>query len=249
MDLNTIIFLILGGLAGGFINGFAGTGTALFSLVFFLQVLDPLTAVTISATISFISGLQGMFIVRQEIRENAALALRFILPGLIGVPLGAACLTLINVTGLRLLVAGFLIFYGVYFGFRKNLPQFDRHAPKVDTMIALIGGFLGGLAGLSGALPSIWLSMRPWKKQLTRAVLQPFNVVILFTTVVVSIMNGALTITTAFAAAIAIPAALVSAQLGIYAFRKVNDTQFRRTLIILCLAMGVGILAMTVLKS
>lgn len=249
MDLNTIIFLILGGLAGGFINGFAGTGTALFSLVFFLQVLDPLTAVTISATISFISGLQGMFIVRQEISQNASLALRFIVPGLIGVPLGAACLTLINVTGLRLLVAGFLIFYGVYFGFRKNLPQFDRNAPKVDTMVALIGGFLGGLAGLSGALPSIWLSMRPWKKQLTRAVLQPFNVVILFTTVVVSTMNGALTLTTVLAAAIAIPAALVSAQVGIYVFRKVSDTQFRRTLIILCLAMGVGILAMTVMKS
>lgn len=35
MDVNTIIFLILGGLAGGFINGFSGTGTALFALVFF----------------------------------------------------------------------------------------------------------------------------------------------------------------------------------------------------------------------
>jgi len=249
MDVNTIIFLILGGLAGGFINGFAGTGTALFSLIFFLQVLDPLSAVTISAAISFISGLQGMFIVRQEIRENITLALRFIVPGLIGVPLGAACLTLINVTALRLLVAGFLIFYGVYFGFRKNLPQFDRHTPKADTSIALIGGFLGGLAGLSGALPAIWLSMRPWEKQLTRAIIQPFNVVILFTTVVVSAFNGGLTMTTLLAFAIAFPAALVSVQFGIYAFRQVNDNQFRRTLIILCLAMGVGILAMTVLRS
>ena len=35
MDINTITFLILGGLAGGFINGFSGTGTALFALVFF----------------------------------------------------------------------------------------------------------------------------------------------------------------------------------------------------------------------
>ena len=90
---------------------------------------------------------------------------------------------------------------------------------------------------------------RPWKKQLTRAVIQPFNVAILFTTVVVSAMNGALTLTTVLAFAIAFPAAMVSVQIGIYAFRQVNDDQFRRTLIILCLAMGLGILAITVLGS
>ena len=249
MDVNTITFLILGGLAGGFINGFSGTGTALFALVFFLQVLDPLPAVTITAAIAFISGLQGMYIVRHEIRQNVGLSLRFIIPGLIGVPLGGACLALVDVTALRLLVAGFLIFYGAYFGFRKNLPKFDSETPKVDSVVALIGGFLGGLAGLSGALPTIWLSMRPWKKQLTRAVLQPFNVAILFTTVVVSAINGALTLTTILAFAIAFPAAMLSVQLGIYAFRQVNDTQFRRTLIILCLAMGVGILVMTLLRN
>jgi len=249
MDINTITFLILGGLAGGFINGFSGTGTALFALVFFLQVLDPLPAVTITAAIAFISGLQGMYIVRHEIRQNVGLSLRFIIPGLIGVPLGGACLALVDVTALRLLVAGFLIFYGAYFGFRKNLPKFDSETPKVDSVVALIGGFLGGLAGLSGALPTIWLSMRPWKKQLTRAVLQPFNVAILFTTVVVSAINGALTLTTILAFAIAFPAAMLSVQLGIYAFRQVNDSQFRRTLIILCFAMGVGILVMTLLRN
>jgi len=249
MDVNTIIFLILGGLAGGFINGFSGTGTALFALVFFLQVLDPLTAVTITAAIAFLSGLQGMYIVRHEIWQNLGLSLRFIIPGLIGVPLGAACLAWVDVAVLRLLVAGFLIIYGAYFGFRKNLPKFDRDTPKTDISVALAGGFLGGLAGLSGALPAIWLSMRPWKKQLTRAVIQPFNVAILFTTVVVSAMNGALTLTTVLAFAIAFPAAMVSVQIGIYAFRQVNDDQFRRTLIILCLAMGLGVLAITVLGS
>jgi len=80
-------------------------------------------------------------------------------------------------------------------------------------------------------------------------VLQPFNVAILFTTVVVSAINGALTLTTILAFAIAFPAAMLSVQLGIYAFRQVNDTQFRRTLIIMCLAMGIGILVMTLLRN
>ena len=66
---------------------------------------------------------------------------------------------------------------------------------------------------------------------------------------VINLVYGALTLTTVLAFAIAFPAAMVSVQIGIYAFRQVNDDQFRRTLIILCLAMGLGILAITVLGS
>ena len=40
-----LIYLLLAGLAGGFINGLAGFGTALFALGFLLQILPPLEAV------------------------------------------------------------------------------------------------------------------------------------------------------------------------------------------------------------
>ena len=40
MDM-VIICLIAGGFAGGFVNGLAGFGTALFALGWFLQVLPP----------------------------------------------------------------------------------------------------------------------------------------------------------------------------------------------------------------
>ena len=93
MSTETVIYLLLGGMAGGFINGFAGTGTALFALGFFLSVLDPIAAVAIVALMSTLTGLQGIFIVRHEIFSNKPRLLRFVIPGLIGVPVGTLLLT------------------------------------------------------------------------------------------------------------------------------------------------------------
>ena len=243
MTSETIIYLVLGGVAGGFINGFAGTGTALFALGFFLAVLAPVAAVAIVALMSSLTGLQGVYVVRREILLNKARLLRFVIPGLIGVPIGISLLTYVDAGMLRLFVAGFLIFYGGYFGFRKALPRFDRRTPKTDITIGWVGGVLGGLASLSGALPAIWLSMRPWPKGETRAVLQTYNVVILFTTVLMLAWRGVFTASTWAAFAVAFSSALVAVQIGIFVYRKVSDDQFRRTLIILCLALGLGILA------
>jgi len=236
-----ILYLVLGGLAGGFINGFAGTGTALFSLGFFLLVLEPVQAVAVAALISVLSGLQGVWEVRTEIKENQARVLRFILPGLIGVPVGVALLRYIDAGMLRLLVAGLLVFYGGYFGFRNGLPKFEGRSPKRDIFVGLIGGVLGGLASLSGALTAIWLSMRAWPRTRIRAVLQSYNVVVLGSTTLLLAINGAFAKPTYIALAVSVPVGLIAAQIGIMVFRRVSDDQFRRVLILLCLFMGTGI--------
>lgn len=242
MTPEIILYLIMGGFAGGFINGFSGTGTALFAIGFFLTVLEPKTAVAVVALISVLSGIQGLVLVRKEIRHNTARLFRFIIPGLMGVPVGIALLDYVDAAALRVLVALLLIVYGGYFGFRSALPKLERVTPVIDGSVGLLGGILGGLASLSGALPAIWLSMRPWPKAETRAVLQPYNFVLLLTTVAMLAAHGAYNKTTLTALAFALPAGLIAAQIGIAVFRRVSDDQFRRTLILLCLVLGVGLL-------
>lgn len=242
MQPETLIFLLLGGLAGGFINGFSGTGTALFAMGFFLMVLEPQQAVAITTVIAVLSGLQGLWVVRKTIPTIQARVLRILLPGLAGVPLGLMLLTRVDAAQLRLLVAALLIIYGLYFGFRANLPRFDRRTPLTDASIGFLGGLMGGLAGLAGALLTIWVSMRPWPKEETRALLQGFNIVILTTIVLALALRGAYDRPTLTALAIAFPAGICAAQLGIYTFKRLTDDQFRRILILLCLALGLGII-------
>ena len=243
MTGSAIAFILLGACAGGFINGLAGTGTALFALGFLLVVLDPVSAVAVVTLMSVVTGLMGLWEVRAALRLNVARLMRFIIPGLIGVPLGLSLLTYIDAATLKLVIAALLILYGGFFSFRANLPRFEHRTPVLDAGVGLSGGLLGGMAGLSGALPVIWCSLRPWPKAETRAVLQPFNVVILSLTATLLWTRGAYDSVTVTAFLIALPASLLAARLGLLVFRRVSDTLFRRLLIGLSLLIGLGLMA------
>lgn len=234
--------LMLGAAAGGFINGLSGTGTALFALGFYLSVLEPVTAVAIVALMAFLAGIQGLWLVRDEILTQPARLIRFVLPGLLGVPIGLLVLEQIDASLLRIVIAALLILYGAYFSCRTALPAFARKTPVIDVMIGAIGGVLGGAASVSGAIPSMWLSLRPWPKSETRAVLQPFNMSILGTTVCLLFVKGAYDQTALTALAITLPVGLLAAQVGIAVFKRLSDTQFRRLLIGLTLLMGIGLM-------
>lgn len=243
MSSEVITYLILGAAAGGFINGLAGTGTALFALGFYLVVLPPITSVAIVGLMSILAGLQGLWLVRSEIRANPLQFVRFLIPGLAGVPIGLTLLDVIDAQTLRIAIAGLLIIYGGYFSFRTALPTFSRPTPWVDAIVGFIGGVLGGAASVSGAIPAMWLSIRPWPKAQTRAVLQPYNVAILSTMVTMLAFKGAFDGQALSALLVTIPAGLIAAQFGIAVFKRLSDGVFRRLLIVLTLLMGLGILA------
>lgn len=237
-----VLLLVAGAAAGGFINGLAGTGTALFALGFYLLVLDPVTAVAVVALMSVITGLQGLWVVRAAIFAQPARLARFLGPGLVGVPLGILLLSSIDATTLRIGIAVFLVTYGAYFSFRAALPRFERTTPVLDSLIGFVGGVMGGAASVSGAIPAMFLSLRPWPKAETRAVLQPFNVAILGSTVALLALRGAYDARAVTALLVTVPTGLVAAQVGLFVFRRLSDDMFRRLLIGLTLVLGAAIL-------
>ncbi|SHH02097.1 sulfite exporter TauE/SafE family protein [Marivita hallyeonensis] len=247
MTFDSVLYILMGAVAAGFINGLAGFGTALFALGFLLAVLEPVSAVAVVTLLSVITGFQGLWEVRRALTRNVPRLMRFIVPGLLGVPLGITLLAHINADTLKLVIAAFLIVYGGFFSFRANLPKFERRTPVLDAGVGLTGGVLGGMASLSGALPMIWCSMRPWPKAETRAVLQPFNMSVLAATSLMLWWRGAYDGPTVTAFLIALPASLLSAQIGILVFRRITDNTFRRLLIGLSFVLGLGILLRTLI--
>ena len=238
-----IFLFFAGALAGGFINGFAGFGTALFTLGFWLSIMPPLQAVSIIVISSVATGAQGLWIVRKEMAQYPGRALRFVLPGIIGIPLGVSALQAVNVDLLKLLIGLFLLCYGLFFMARATLPTLKGNYPLVDMFFGLIGGFLGGLAALSGALPTFWLSLREWPKGEIRAILQPFNVTILLLTALMFLAQGVYTKSTLLLIMMSLPVSIFSTQIGLALFKKLKDNHFRRMLIILTFISGLSILA------
>ncbi len=232
------LYVIAGAAAGGMINGLAGFGTALFALGFFLNVMPPVQAVAVAVVLSAMTGLQGVWIVRHAIGANKRRLARFLLPALVGIPLGLLVLSVIDARSLKLVIAAFLLLYGGYFSLRSRLPRFERPTRVWDMLVGFIGGVLGGAASLSGALPMMWCALRPWPRYETRAVLQPFNVVVLALTALMLAFRGAYTRETLIYLALALPVAIFSAQAGIAIFKRLPDVAFRRLLIVMTFVSG-----------
>lgn len=232
-----IVFLMIGAFCGGFINGLAGFGTALFALGWWLQVMTPVQAVTLVLALSMASGVPGMLLIRKNI-EYPRLA-RFLVPGLLGIPLGIYLLALVDANFLKLVVAIFLLIYGGYFTFRQRLPHVTGDYPVIDGTIGFVGGVLGAIAGLSGALPTMWCALKPWAKTKQRALLQPYNFAIQVVASFMLALTGAFTGEALFVIAISLPVTMIAAQLGIHVFKRLDDDQFRRLLIALMFAAGI----------
>lgn len=135
MSFENIALLITGAAAGGFINGLAGFGTALFSLGIWLQIMPTWQAVAIVAAMSVASGLQSLWLIRKDLNSGLSKLPRFLLPALAGLPAGAAILEMINGQVLKMVIAGFMLLYGAFFTLRRSLPQFSRPMPVVDSLI------------------------------------------------------------------------------------------------------------------
>ena len=67
-----------------------------------------------------------------------------------------------------------LVFPAALFFVRKPMA-FRFGGRPADAAVGFAGGILGGLAGLSGPLPTLWASVRGWTKDQRRGVFQIFN--------------------------------------------------------------------------
>lgn len=236
------IFLALGAAAGGFINGLAGFGTALLALGFWLQVMSPVAAVSTGVIMSVLSGIQGAWIVRRTILKQPKRMALFLIPGIIGMPIGVSVLAIIEPHYLRIAVGCIMVLYGGFFTLKQSIPKINYPTPIIDGIIGFIGGVLGGAAALSGALPTMWCAMRTWTKIEIRAVLQPYNIIILALAALLLASRGHYTWDILKQIMIALPITMLFSQIGIFFFKRLTDNQFRRLLVTLMLLSGIIIL-------
>ena len=236
MTLEMVLLIVTGAFAGGFINGLAGFGTGLFALGWWLAAMPALDAVILVVIMSLIGGAQGLYAVRNAVDMSSLV--RFLLPALVGIGIGFTLLDYINVTVLKIVVAALLTLFGGFFTFRRALPRLASRFLSVDILVGGIGGVLAAVAGLSGALMTMWCSLYNWSKAERRAVIQPFNVVVLGIVFLLMVLHGSLTLHVLFLVAIALPFSVLGTQAGIASFRRLSDDQFQRLLIWLTLLSG-----------
>ncbi|HEV3160553.1 MAG TPA: hypothetical protein VGZ89_11290 [Xanthobacteraceae bacterium] len=108
----------------------------------------------------------------------------------------------------------------------------------VDALAGLFGGVLGGATGLAGIVVMIWSGLREWSKDEQRAVFQPAGVAN-FAMIALWIGGvGMLGRDTIILFAFGLPAILAGLWLGFALYRRVDETGFRKIVLILLLISG-----------
>ena len=235
--MTTTVVVVLGALCGGFVTGLAGFGTGLTALAFWLHVVNPVVAAALVAACSVVGQAQSLYTVRRAITWHRAWP--FLAGGILGVPVGVASLRLIDPQTLKVFLGVLLIGYtGVMLGFRR-FPTISRGGRVADGVVGFGGGALGGVAGLSGVLPTIWCGLRGWNADAQRAVYQPFNLIILAIVLCTYITQGTMTGEIWGLVFMCAPATILGAFLGIRTYGRVNDQQFRALVLWLLLVSGI----------
>ena len=247
MTLEFALFVAAGAFTSGFVAGLAGFGVALFSLGWLLQVMTPFEAVVIAIVLSIECSIPGLWISYRYIEPQRVA--RLLIPALAGIPVGLYLLASVDEQMLKLVIAAFLLFYGGYFVMRRGLPQVTKDYLLLEGAIGFASGILGALAGLSGVLPTVWASMKPWPKLKIRGLLQPFSFIILCISAVALVFQGAFSETVGLGLLVAVPTSAVAAWFGIIVFKRLSDTQFQRLLIALIFLSGIGIIARELLLA
>jgi len=239
-----IALVVAGAAAAGFINGLSGTGYALVSLGFWLHAMPPQTAAPLVAFCSVCGHLQSLPKIWQGVIWSRVWP--FLVGGLVGVPLGTALLAHVQIQPLKIGVGLLLIFYCSWMAFVRRPPVILAGGRLADGAAGFGGGVLGGMASISGPIPVIWVQLRGWTMLAQRGVNQPFNMSVLAFSLVTAGVAGFLDRTFFLWAAICLPITLIGAHIGLRLYRRINDIQFRRLILVLLGLSGLTLIATSI---
>jgi uncharacterized protein len=236
MGVEQIIVVVLGALAGGIVLGLTGFGTGITALGIWLYAVSPPVAASLVVVCSVAAQLQTLPTIWHSVEARRVLP--FILPGLIGVPIGTLLLPHLDPRVLKIGVGVLLLVFPLQMLARRPGAATAWGGRLADGAVGFGGGVLGGLAGLSGPLPTMWAAMRGWTKDESRSVFQTFNLSILAAALLAHALTGLLTAEVGRAVLAALPGTIAGAWIGTRAYRRLSDRWFRDIILALLCVSG-----------
>ena len=231
------LLMALGVFAGAVVSGFSGFAFSAVAGAMLLHTLPPTEAVPLMMVCSVLVQTTCLVLLRRHVQWRGSLML--VAGGLFGLPPALYVLVHAAPPAIR---TGFGLFLATYSGLmllRPTLHFFKRaQGPGYDAAVGLVGGLVGGVTAMPGAVPTIWYDMRGVTKEQQRGLVQPYITAMQVAALVILTaeqgMPDALIADVLFSLA---PLALGTAA-GLALFGRVSDVRFRRVLLGVLLVSG-----------
>jgi uncharacterized membrane protein YfcA len=240
--LDTLYLVVaLGAVVAGFIQGLTGFAFSLVAMSIWAWAVEPRLAAALAVFGALTGQIVGVFSIRRGF--DLKLLAPFLAGGVVGVPIGVALLPLLDAALFKLLLGLLLVIWCPIMLAAPQLPKVTFGGRPADGIAGLMGGFMSGIGGLAGAIPTLWCSLRGMKKDDQRAVIQNFNLTTLALAMLTYLVTGMATADMLPLFAIVAPAMLIPSLLGARLYLGISDATFRAIVLGLLTLAGVALLA------
>jgi uncharacterized membrane protein YfcA len=235
MDGLVLALFLISLFFGGIVTGLAGFAMGLVVSGIWLHILTPAQTATLIVGYGLLVQSYSIWKLRHALRWRAVTP--FVAGGVVGVPLGALLLTMINPDYLRAGVGVLLVVYSGYFLITPKVHTIRAGVPA-DVGVGILNGILGGLTGLAGPVITIWCQLRGWRKDEQRAIFQPVILAAFVLTAISLTATGTVTGELIKLYLIGVPFLITGVLVGLKLYGHLNDVAFRKLVLYLLLLSG-----------
>ncbi len=233
--LDLTIFLVAT-FAGALVAGLSGFAFGIVAASIWLFILTPLQTATLIIAFGLIVQSFSVWKLRHALDWSKLWP--FLLGAAIGVPAGVAILTWADPSHVRSGIGVFLVIFSLYALLRPAMRPVTAGGAAADAGVGFLNGVLAGITGLAGILVTIWCGLRGWPKDQQRAVFQPAAVAIFAMSAAWLGAKGAVSPDTIRLFLFGLPVLLAGTWLGMKLYGHLDETTFRKVVLVLLLASG-----------
>lgn len=232
-----ILALTIGVFLGAMVSGFSGFAFSAVCGAVLFHVLEPHRAIPLMMACSITSQVLTMAMLRRSLQFNMSAWL--LMGGIAGVTAAVMIVGAIDPRMLRWFFGAFLALYAAYLMLRAPIESLSMSGAISQTLVGALGGAVGVLTAMPGAIPTVWCEMRGCSKEEQRACVQPFIIAMqIFALLLFAITPAGIPREVPYYLAIALPALCLGTWLGIVAFHRANDAVFRKIVLLMLFASG-----------
>jgi uncharacterized protein len=240
-DLAATVVLLASAFAGALVSSFSGFAFAPVAGVVLLIAFAPKEIVPVLMVCSVIVQTSTLFYLRQSLVFRSIKTM--LAGGTLGVPLAVLLFQRIDAHTFQIAFGVFLAAYAILMLLRPcTFFRIGAHRGH-EVAVGFLGGLIGGLTAMPGAVPVLYCDCKGVSKEVQRATVQPFILAMQVLALVVMAVQGQIDGGVARLVTLALPGLALGIVVGLVLFGRVPDAGFRQVVLLLLLGTGLALAA------
>lgn len=237
LDIQSLFAVFLIVALAGFVSGLSGFGFSAVGIAV-LWFMPPTRAIPLLMALSIANQLLSMNQLKHDMLPTSQWwshgPTAYVAGGVCGVPFGIWVMANLPAAELTLVTGIVLLLYSIWMVVKPHTLSISKTSSTEHMLVGMVGGLIGGFTAFPGSVLVVWASLKNLSKTEQRAIVQPYILAMQIISLISMIFmrSGDLTsnpfdMTFWMCFALLVPIVLPMTKLGVIAFKKLSDMNFK----------------------